>query len=238
MQPYQKAGEEFKRQSELPLKALKTVGSIAGTAASAYAGGNIIGKVLPFLNRYIPEDLAIKGLSKIDPRFGKFINKALSAGKSFDEIKDFIKEKIETQEQEEEKLPEIKALENKNANIENLYNLAQKGKTQGNQFLKFSNQLIKSQDIPDYETFSNFYKWWHVKPNERRGTARSEFELFRREIGDTLRNDSMNQKETQSNQSLQQQTQGQSQQNQQQQLGQGQQALMSIMQKINQKLGG
>jgi hypothetical protein len=54
-----------------------------------------INRVLPFLSKYIPQDLAIKGLSKLDPRYGKFINTALSAGQSFDEIKDFIGNKIE-----------------------------------------------------------------------------------------------------------------------------------------------
>lgn len=95
MQPYQAASEESIRQGELPYQALKTAAPIALSAASATAGGLAFKKVLPFLSEYIPQDLAIKGLSKIDPRFGKFINTALGAGKSFGEIRDFIKEKAE-----------------------------------------------------------------------------------------------------------------------------------------------
>ncbi len=104
MQPYQEASEEIKRQGGLPFKLAKNVGSVASTAATAYLGGAAASRVLPFLNKYIPEDLAIKGLNKIDPRFGKFINKALSSGQSFDNVKNFISEKIEdTQKKEVEK---------------------------------------------------------------------------------------------------------------------------------------
>lgn len=102
MQPYQEATKEIGRQGELPLKLAKraaSVGSaVAGTGA-AYLAGGAINRVLPFLSRYVPEDLAIKGLSKVDPRFGKFIQTALSAGESFDQAKEFIGSKIEEQQE-------------------------------------------------------------------------------------------------------------------------------------------
>jgi hypothetical protein len=103
MQPYQEATEEIRRQGELPLNIAKNLGSVAGAAATAYLGGGAINRVLPFLSKYIPEDLAIKGLSKLDPRYGSFIKKALGAGKSFEEVKEFIGSKIE--EGQEEKKP-------------------------------------------------------------------------------------------------------------------------------------
>jgi hypothetical protein len=95
MQPYQEASQEIRRQGEAPIRALKTAGSLAAGAGSAYLGGSIAGRVMPFLNQYIPQSLAMKGLSKIDPRFGTFINKALDEGESFDNVKEFIKEKIQ-----------------------------------------------------------------------------------------------------------------------------------------------
>jgi hypothetical protein len=94
MQPYHEATKEIRRQGELPLKAAKTIGNVGATAATAYLGGGVINRVLPFLSQYIPQDLVKKGLSKIDPRYGKFIDKALAGGQSIDEIKDFIGEKI------------------------------------------------------------------------------------------------------------------------------------------------
>ncbi len=90
MQPYQEASQEIRRQGEFPIKAAATGASIAG---SAIGSGLALTRITPFLSKYIPQDLAIKGLSKIDPRFGKFISTTLANGKSFDEIKDFISEK-------------------------------------------------------------------------------------------------------------------------------------------------
>ena len=95
MQPYQEAAEEVKRQGELPLKIAKSIGKGTASAAASYLGGGAINRVLPFLSKYIPENLVKKGLSKIDPRYGKFIDKALSGGKSIENVKDFIGEKIE-----------------------------------------------------------------------------------------------------------------------------------------------
>lgn len=93
MIPYQEATEAIRGQSEMPIRALKTAGSLAlsGTAGvSALKGASLLKRALPFFNKYIPQDVAIKGLNKIDPRFGKFINKAMSEGKTFEEIKEFI----------------------------------------------------------------------------------------------------------------------------------------------------
>lgn len=188
--------------------------------AATATGLGISSKILPFLSKYIPVDLAVKGISKISPQLGNFLKKGQSAGLDIKEGLDFIKEKL-TPSQQEEQPSEIKALENKNNKIQELFDLASRGKTQGNQFLKHASHLIKSQDIPDYETFSNFYKWWHGQPSERRGSPRAEFELFRQQIGNTL----------------QPQQQEQSQQ-QPQQSGQGQQALMAILQKLQQSRGG
>jgi hypothetical protein len=95
MQPYQEASEEISRQANAPLNIAKNVGGLASAGATAYFGGAAINRVLPFLSKYIPEELAIKGLNKIDPRFGKFINKAMAAGQTFDEVKDLIGSKIE-----------------------------------------------------------------------------------------------------------------------------------------------
>lgn len=60
----------------------------------------MVKKVLPFLSKYIPEDIFVKGLSKVNPKFGTFIQKALSNGKSTDEIKEFIDGKINAFESE------------------------------------------------------------------------------------------------------------------------------------------
>lgn len=107
MIPYKEASKEIQRQGELPHKLLKTASSLVGTGATAAAGGLALKRVLPLLSSYIPQDLAIKGLSKVDSRFGNFISKAMEGGKTWDEIKGFIEEKASSaapKEQNEKKL--------------------------------------------------------------------------------------------------------------------------------------
>lgn len=92
MQPYQTASDEYKRQSEIPGEVLKK----GATTALSIAGGRIaLNRVLPLLSKFVPGDITTKGLTKIDPRFGKFIKSALLHGNNMDEVKEFIKEKIE-----------------------------------------------------------------------------------------------------------------------------------------------
>lgn len=95
MQPYQQADAQIKKKGEAPLKGIKTAGSLA-------AGGLALNRVLPLLSQYIPADLAIKGLSKVDSRFGKFINTSMQNGKSFDDARQFIFEKARGKENPQE----------------------------------------------------------------------------------------------------------------------------------------
>jgi hypothetical protein len=48
-------------------------------------------KILPFLNKYIPKDIAAKGLSKVDKNFGKYIAASTAAGYTLDEVLDFLR---------------------------------------------------------------------------------------------------------------------------------------------------
>lgn len=52
----------------------------------------MIQKILPMLNKLIPIDLAKKGLSKIDPRIGKFLANATAAGYPINEAMDYLRE--------------------------------------------------------------------------------------------------------------------------------------------------
>lgn len=90
MQPYQQASKEILRQSEEPGKALS---AISKTAAGLAGGGAILNRIMPFLNSHISPELAKKGISKIDPRLGKFIQGSLNQGNSMEEVTEFIKEK-------------------------------------------------------------------------------------------------------------------------------------------------
>jgi hypothetical protein len=103
MQPYQEATQEIKRQGELPLDLAKKGVSMAAGAATAYFGSSAVSKVLPFLSKYVPQDIAIKALNKINPGYGKFINKALEAGQTFEDVQEFIGNKIQEGKPKEDK---------------------------------------------------------------------------------------------------------------------------------------
>lgn len=99
MQPYQEASEEILRESKLPGQALQTG---VKTAAGLIGGGAILNKISPFLNKFIPPSIATKALSKIDPRFGKFIKSATDNGHTSEEALEFIKEKVSEPEKPKE----------------------------------------------------------------------------------------------------------------------------------------
>lgn len=97
MNPYEKTAAEMKRQGEGPKRLAKTaahLGAAAGVATGAASFAPILARAAPFLSQYIPEDLAIKGLSKINPRFGAFIKSAIDGGYDFSQVKDFIGKQI------------------------------------------------------------------------------------------------------------------------------------------------
>lgn len=95
-QPYQEASDEIVRQSSAPGKAVKNIASIAGSAALGGAGlSTLYGRLSPFLSKYIPADLAVKGISKIDPKIGNFLKGAMAQGTDIEGAMEFIKNKFD-----------------------------------------------------------------------------------------------------------------------------------------------
>lgn len=215
MQPYQEATEEVRRQGEIPLKAAQTAGSIGATAATAYLSGGVINRVLPFLSKYIPEDLVKKGLSKIDPRYGRFIDKALGEGKTIEEVKEFIGQKIQG--------------EQKSKPAKEKRNIIEQYSPELHQFLE---QEIKKGRKP--------IEAGALAQNDKRfSSAISKMSKDHKTNWSSIIDSVYGIGETaQPQQEIQEQQPQQNIQQPSQQSGQGQQALMAIMQKINQRLGG
>jgi len=86
---------------------------------------------------------------------------------------------IQTQPPEMPESPELKAVKQKEADIGQLWDLAKRGKTQGNPFLKATNHLIKKGTIKDLPTFTNFRNWWQATEGRDRSNPLVEFEKFR-----------------------------------------------------------
>lgn len=211
MQPYQKSSEEVRRQGELPLKLAKTAGSIASTGLGVVGLGSAgINRVLPLLNKYIPEDLAIKGLNKIDSRYGKFIQKALSAGKTIDEVKDFISEKAQEGKKPEER------------------NMIQQYSPELNQFildqLKNGRSVLEAGALA--EMGGKFKKQIASMVKDHKAPWSSILQSIFSE--DNL---AKNDQEAQMDQQSKEGQQGKN------QSGSGQQALMQMLEKINQRMG-
>lgn len=59
----------------------------------------MLNRILPLLNRILPNNVASKGLSKINPRFGKFITNAAMAGYGIEETLDFLRDQFESNEE-------------------------------------------------------------------------------------------------------------------------------------------
>ncbi len=98
MQPYQEATEQVRKRAQDPKKALTAAGTIAGSIAG---GSALASRVLPLLSSYIPGELMRKGLSKINPKIGAFVDTAINNGYGLDDVRDFMKEKFSTSESSE-----------------------------------------------------------------------------------------------------------------------------------------
>lgn len=68
--------EKSKSLDSMAGKGVKTAVGLGVGAATLGAGA----RLMPFLNDLIPTDLAIKGISKVNPQVGKFLHKGMSQG--------------------------------------------------------------------------------------------------------------------------------------------------------------
>jgi hypothetical protein len=98
MEPYKKASEAIRSGEEFPLQLLKNAGLTALGGGIASYGSKALNKLIPsigaMINQFVPDNMAIAGLKKIDSRFGKFIEGAMSEGYTFDEVRQFLGDKI------------------------------------------------------------------------------------------------------------------------------------------------
>lgn len=90
-QPYQEASQEFQRQSTAPTRNLKTAANIGVGLAT---GSTLLNRAVPFFSKFIPQGMALKGLSKINPMLGKFISASENQGFEPQEVLDFVEEKV------------------------------------------------------------------------------------------------------------------------------------------------
>lgn len=212
MQPFQKESQVTRGSGEGLLDTLKYGGASAiggglATVASK-AMSPLISKVGAFLSPYLPEDLARKGIAKVSPKIGKFVDQAMENGADFEEVKNFIGEKISKQPQEDK-------------------NIIQKYSPDLHMFVdqlvkKGTNVLeagAKARLNKDFDKIITKMEKEHKSP----WSSILEATYGKAPVKEIMAQDPSSMQ----NSAQQQQQQG----------GQGQEALMAIMNKINQKLG-
>jgi hypothetical protein len=109
MRPDEKTAEKRGERAREFEGGLKRAGKAALGIATTAAGVGLSSKIMPFLNEYIPTDLAIKGISKISPKLGDFLNKGMEQGLNVKEGLDFIKERM-GKSQEQNKSPDKRSI--------------------------------------------------------------------------------------------------------------------------------
>lgn len=202
-------------------KGVKTAATIgAATVAPAIAS-----RLAPFFSEFIPMDLAMKGISKISPKLGEFLQKGQSKGLDIKEGLDFLKNKIMPGQQDNES---SKKAEVEDENIitqysPKLFSLIQKS-MEGGRTIEEVEGIARSPE----------HKFDKTIKNMENSLGMTFYDIVRSVFGGPKRNE-----KKENNMATQGQQQAQPQQPQQQSApGQGQKALLDIMQKINQKLGG
>jgi pyruvate/2-oxoglutarate dehydrogenase complex dihydrolipoamide acyltransferase (E2) component len=197
-------------------RGLKGVAQTAAGLATTAAGSGIASRVLPFLNEFIPADLAIKGISKISPKIGDFLKRGQAAGLDIEEGLNFVKNKM-APKQEEESGFEVKG----NRNIIEQYDP---------ELHTYLDQKIKEGQSP-VQAATQALKHGRFKKAAKKITKDHKTDWI-----DIVKSIYGMQKQKKSTQQEPQQQQ-QQQQPAQQQAGPGQAALMEVLKKLQQSRG-
>lgn len=105
MRPDEKANlSEIERDQQLRRNIGKGVSAI-GTLGTAGLGAGLAAKITPFLSQHIPVDLAIKGINKISPKLGQFLKRGQSMGLDIEEGIEYIKGQMKPKEDSPEQNP-------------------------------------------------------------------------------------------------------------------------------------
>lgn len=104
MQPYQRASQSIREGEDRPFNLVKNIGLSAAGGGAANLGSRAMGRIVPavgaLISKYVPDNILSAGLSKLDPRLGTFMQGAVDAGYTHDDIREFLGEKVEKSQQQ------------------------------------------------------------------------------------------------------------------------------------------
>lgn len=218
---------EVERDQQFRKNVGKGVGTAVG-AATALAAGAATARIIPFLNKMIPADLALKGLAKVSPKVADFLKRGQSMGLNIEEGLQYLRDGIsskEEQQQAQKPKDNRSIIEQYSPELHQFMSQAvSAGRTpieagaiaqHDKRFTSIINKLSKDHKTPWSQIIDSVY-----------GSG---------QYGGAI--NPTQQGQQQQMQQPQQQAQAQQGAPQPGQPGPGQQALMAILQKINQKLG-
>lgn len=91
---YEQASETQKKLNLKEKERIKSVPKLIGTIGTAAVLPATMQKVLPFLSEFITPDMALKGISKVNPKIGDFLKRGMASGLDLKGGLDFIKENL------------------------------------------------------------------------------------------------------------------------------------------------
>lgn len=99
LRPDERAMEvEIEKENRLRKNVGKGVSVVAGLGGVGLGAG-LTSKILPFINEYITPELAVKGIKKVSPKLGQFLEKGRDMGLDVKEGLNFIKDKMTKKEE-------------------------------------------------------------------------------------------------------------------------------------------
>jgi hypothetical protein len=82
----------------------KGASAVVGTGATLLGAG-LASKVMPFLNEFVPLELALKGINKVAPQIGQFLKKGQSMGLNVQQGLQFLKNNLQPNQQTQQANP-------------------------------------------------------------------------------------------------------------------------------------
>lgn len=204
-----------------------------GASVAPKAFGALSSRVLPFLSEYIPVDLALKGINKVSPELGKLLDSGMKKGLDVKEGFDFIRSQLQDFQGEVDNLGKEPAKQNRSIieqyspNIHKyIEGLIKQGNTPSQAALK-SQKFLDKKELDIIKKIEKDHKsdWTSIVESIFGGGQASQ------QTNPSILQDPNSMPQGQPSPEMQAQT------TQQPQQGQGQQALMQMLQQINQRMG-
>lgn len=203
--------ERFKTQGANLTQGIKTAAGIA----TAGFGAGLSSRILPLLNDFVPIDLAIKGINKISPKLGGMLQKGMEEGLDVKDGLNFLKDHVgKSQKPSQEQF---------GAAI----------RKYSPELMDFLEEAISKGEDP---LRAGMVAQYHPKFQKAISQMEKDYKSNFTQILGSIFGSRKVQKGSEAPMESQQMDMFANQQ--QQQGGQGQQALMAILQKINQTRGG